>query len=258
MIGCIVQARMGSTRLPGKVMLPLDEEHTLLFYVLKQLQSCKYIDKIIVATTDKKDDDVIVDFVTNMGIACFRGSDEDVLDRYYQCAKHYSFSTIVRITSDCPLIDPVVVDMLVEKFNSGSYDYVTNSRPLTFPYGIAADILSFQAIETAWKNAKLPSEREHVTPYIVNNKQNFKIFNVTNSQNFSHIRITVDRINDLKLVQTIISKIKKRPILMNDIVDLFLKEPELFDINKNYTYAEGYLKSLKEDEEFLKARKANS
>ena len=254
MIGCIVQARMGSSRLPGKVMLKLDE-NPVLYYVLKQLQSSKLIEKIVVATTTLDQDDVIEDYVKNMGIDVFRGSSNDVLDRYYQCATKFSFSTIIRITSDNPLIDPTIVDNLIQKFISNSYDCLTNAYVRTFPYGTEVEIFSFESLEKAWKNATKPSEREHVTPYLYNNSGNFKIFNVEHPKNISNLRWTIDRKNDLTLVKSIISKIKKRPILMNDILDLFSKEPELFEINKNQIPNEGYQKSLKEDEEHLKSRK---
>ncbi len=249
MIGCIVQARMGSTRLPGKVMLKLDKENPVLYYVLEQLSSCKLIDKIIVATTTLDEDDVIKNFVNSMNVNIFRGSSDDVLDRYYQCAKKFSIDTIVRITADNPLIDPTIVDDLIKKFTLNSYDYLTNAHIRTFPYGTEVEIFSFKALEKAWKNAKKPSEREHVTPYFYNNSQSFRNYNQENSKNLSNLRWTIDRENDFLLVKSIVSKIKKRPILMNDILDLFSKEPKLFEINKNQIRDEGYKKSLEEDKE---------
>ena len=249
MIGCIVQARIGSTRLPGKVMLNIDEKNPVLYYVLEQLSSCKLIDKIIVATTTLDEDDVIKNFVNSMNVNIFRGSSDDVLDRYYQCAKKFSIDTIVRITADNPLIDPTIVDDLIKKFTLNSYDYLTNAHIRTFPYGTEVEIFSFKALEKAWKNAKKPSEREHVTPYFYNNSQSFRNYNQENSKNLSYFRWTIDRENDFLLVKSIVSKIKKRPILMNDILDLFSKEPKLFEINKNQIRDEGYKKSLEEDKE---------
>ncbi|MCV0366648.1 MAG: glycosyltransferase family protein [Nitrosopumilus sp.] len=254
MIGCIIQARIGSTRLPGKVMLNLDE-NPVLYYVLEQLRSCKLVDKIIVATTTLDEDDVIENFVATMKVDVFRGSSNDVLDRYYQCAKEFSIDTIVRITADNPLIDPTIVDDLIKKFISNSYDCLTNAYVRTFPYGTEVEIFSFESLEKAWTNAIKPSEREHVTPYLYNNSDNFKIFNVEYPKNISNFRWTIDHENDLTLVKLIVSKIKKRPILINDILDLLSKEPELFEINKNQIPNEGYQKSLKEDEEYLKSRK---
>lgn len=248
-IGAIVQVRMSSSRLPGKVMMKIDSKHPVLYYVITQLQVSKLLDEIVVATSTREEDDVIVDYVNNLDISYLRGSSEDVLDRYYQCAKKFSFSVIVRITSDCPLIDPTIVDKVIEKFKLDSYDVVTNSRPFarTFPQGTDVEVFSFQALEKAWKNAKKPSEREHVTPYFYNNESDFKIYYLDHSEDFSHLRWCVDRMLDLELVRKIVSKIKKRPILMTHILDLFSKEPHLQDINKDYIVDEGGLKSLEED-----------
>ena len=252
-ICCIIQARIGSTRLPGKVMMNVENQKPVLYFVIKQLQECKLIDKIIVATTTNAEDDQIVNYSKNLGIDCFRGSSKDVLDRYYQCAKEYLVSTIVRITSDCPLIDPEIVDSVINMFENNSYDYITNFLPNpTFPSGTEVEIFSINALKKAWENAKLPSEKEHVTPYFSNHQDEFKITHIKNSENLSHLRWAVDKMEDLKLVRKIVSKIKKRPILMKNIVDLFSKEPELTEINKNVNRKEGDTKSLKEDQEFLR------
>ena len=253
MIGCIIQARMGSTRLPGKAMLDVENDKTVLYFVINQLQNCKLIDKIIVATTTLEADTKIANFSKDLGIDCFRGSSNNVLDRYYQCAKEHSVLTIVRIPSDKPLIDPEIVDNIVSVFRNNSYDYITNflSNP-TFPSGTEVEVFSINALKKAWEKAKLPSEKEHVTPYFVNHEDEFKITHIENSENLSHLRWAVDRIEDLKLVRKIVSKIKKRPIMMQDIINLFAREPELVEINKNVNGKEGELKSLKEDQEFLK------
>ena len=245
-LGCIVQARMGSSRLPGKVLSEIDGNNPILYYVITQLQECKSLDEIVIATTILEEDEKIVKYVENMGLPCFRGSPNDVLDRYYQCAKKFNFSNIVRVTADCPLIDPTLVDQVIQKFFSEPCDYSTNSLPKTFPQGTETEIFSFAALENAWENAKKPSEREHVTSYIKNNK-NFKKSNVRNSKDLSDFRWTVDRIEDLKLVKELVSRIKKRPILMTDILEVLSSKPELIEINKNHIKDEGFLKSLKED-----------
>ena len=254
-IGCIVQARIGSSRLPGKVMMDIEKDKPVLYYVISQLQYCKLIDKLIVATTTLVEDDKIVKYCNELCVDSYRGSPQNVLDRYYQCAKKFSISTIVRIPSDKPLIDPEIVDSIIDKFTLNAYDYVINFSPPTFPSGTEVEIFSFKTLETAWKNAELPSEKEHVTSYIDNHKEKFKIFNVTLPEDLSCYRWAVDRIEDLMLVRNIASKIKKRPILMRYIIDLFKKEPQLVDINKNVNREEGNIKSLKEDEEYLKSRK---
>ena len=252
-IGCIIQARMGSTRLPGKVMLDVEDQKPILYFVIKQLQKSKLIDKIVVATTINEEDDQIVNYSKDLGIDYFRGSTKDVLERYYQSAKEYSISTIVRIPADKPLIDPEIADMMIDIFKNNSYDYMTNFLPNpTYPGGTEVEIFTMKALKRAWENAELPSEKEHVTNYFTNNEAKFKIKNIENLENFSHLRWVVDRREDLELVRIIVSKIKKRPILMRDIIDLFKKEPELIKINKSVNKEEGNLKSIKEDEEFLK------
>ena len=244
---------MGSTRLPGKVMMNVEDQKPVLYFVIKQLQECKLIDKIIVATTTNEEDEEIVNYIKNLGIDCFRGNPKDVLDRYYQCAKEYSISSVVRIPSDKPLIDPEIVDKVISMFENNSYDYITNFLPNpTFPSGTEVEIFSINALKKAWENAKLPSEKEHVTPYFSNHQDEFKITHIKNSENLSHLRWAVDKMEDLKLVRKIVSKIKKRPILMKNIVDLFSKEPELTEINRNVNRKEGDTKSLKEDQEFLR------
>lgn len=246
-IGCIIQARMSSTRLPGKVMMSVDDTNPVIFYVIKQLKESELCDKLVVATTCLKEDDKIVEFVKNIGITFFRGSTEDCLDRYYECAKKFGFSTIVRITCDNPLIDPTLIDDAIKLFNGGSYDYVSNCKPRSFPQGTEVEVFSFDALEKAWNEANKPSEREHVTPYFYNNPEKFRIFNITNQKDISNLRWTVDRIEDLKFVRAIVLRIRKSPILMKDILQVLENESDLVNINKNYAVDEGYIKSVEND-----------
>ena len=239
-VGIIVQTRTGSTRLPGKVMMKADDKLLMVDYVINQLKHSKLHDEIVIATTDLKQDDVIFDYVTNRNIPCFRGDEKNVLERHYQCAKKYAFSTIVRIPSDKPLIDPTIVDSVIEKFQSNSYDYISNfsvdvndnDRFIpSYPSGTEVEIFSFTALETAWKNATSEHDKEHVTPYIYTHPEKFKIFTLKSEKNLSQFRWALDYENDLKLIRSIISKITKRPILMNDILELFEQEPDLTKIN---------------------------
>lgn len=246
-IGCIIQARLGSTRLPGKVMMKVDEKNPVLYYVIKQLQECRNLKKIIVATTQLQEDLKIVKFVEKLGLIPFQGNPTDVLDRYYQCAKIFSIDPIVRITADCPLIDPTIVDHLIEKHYSEKCDYACMHLPRTFPRGTDAEVFSFKCLELAWKNAKKSSEREHVTPFFYNNPEKFKIFNYQHSENLSKLKWSVDRETDLNFVKEIISRIEKRPILTKDILQVLKKEPRLLKINSNSLPEEGYKKSLQED-----------
>jgi len=254
MLGCIIQARMGSTRLPGKVMKFLDGKNPSISFTISQLQQSKEIDKIIVATTTNEEDDVIADYIKNLGIDLFRGSANDVLGRYYECAHAYSLSGILRVTADCPLIDPTIVDKGLNIFKNNSYDYVTNTLVRTFPDGNETEIFSFKALERANNEANLPSEREHVTPYFKTHPNLFDVKNFENSENLSHLRWTMDYEEDMNLIKLIYKKIPKRPILMIDILDLLKKEPHLKKINSSHRPDEGFQKSLVDDKQFLDSK----
>jgi spore coat polysaccharide biosynthesis protein SpsF len=254
MIGCIIQARMGSSRLPGKALMKSDSGKPLLYYVINQLRYCSKVKNLVIATTTNQEDDEIEKFADNNSVNVFRGKEKDVLDRYFQCAKKYSFSTIVRITADCPLIDPQIVDKVIEKFFSGNYDFATNTLTRTFPIGTDVEVFSFSALNKAWENTQLPSEREHVTPYL-RNQENFKIINVENDKNISNLRLTVDRIEDFELIKQILNNISINPIHLEDVLELFSRKPELIEINKHINHNEGFNKSLEEDKEFIKKQK---
>mgnify|MGYP001342258534 FL=1 len=254
MIGCIIQARMGSSRLPGKVLMNSGNGMPLLYYVINQLRHCSKVKNLVIATTTNQEDDEIEKFADNNSVDVFRGKEKDVLDRYFQCAKKYSFSTIVRITADCPLIDPQIVDKVIEQFFSGNYDFATNTLTRTFPIGTDVEVFSFSALKRTWESAQLPSEREHVTPYL-RNERNFKIINVQNDKNISSLRLTVDRIEDFELIKQILKNISVNPIHLGDVLELFSRKPELIEINKHIDNNEGFSRSLKEDQEFIKKQK---
>ena len=252
MIGCIIQARMGSTRLPGKVLKKINGEVPMLKFQLDQLKHSKRIEKIVVATTNMEEDDEIVNFCKANDVECFRGESENVLDRYYQCAKKFNFSIILRMTGDNPLIDPEIVDEIIGKFVDSDYNYMTNEHPKTYPLGFAVEVFDFQSIEEAWRHAELPSECEHVTPYLIKNKDRFKHYNhAYEKENLSYIRCTVDTEYDFKLIEKVISKIALKPIKLNHVLELFLEKPDLLEINKHVKH-DGYERSLLEDKEFLK------
>ena len=219
----------------------------LISHVINQVVHSKYAKNIVVATTQKKEDDKIEEYLRNKSILVFRGSENDCLDRYYHCAKLYDFKIIVRITCDNPLIDPTLVDDAIGIFINGKHDYVTNCKPRSLPQGTEVEIFSFKVLENAWKNSKKPSEREHVTPYFYNNPKKFKIFNIKNEINLSNYRWTVDRESDLVFVKIIYQKIKKTPILMKDILKLLEDEPKLIKINEKHIVDEGYLKSINDE-----------
>ena len=241
-VGIIVQSRTGSSRLPAKVMMKADDKSLMIDYVINQLNYSKLHDDIVIATTNLQRDDVIFNHVSNQNISCFRGDEKNVLERHYQCAKKYAFSTIVRIPSDKPLIDPTIVDSVIEKFSSNKFDYVANFGVIkknnefvvnsTYPSGTEVEMFSFEALETAWKNATTSYEREHVTDYIYLHPEKFKIHTINLLKDFSDFRWALDYESDMKLIREIISRIKNRPILMNDIISLLENNPKLKEINR--------------------------
>lgn len=237
---------MGSTRLPGKILMKLNGV-SILQSIIEQLHYSKTLDHIIIATTNKKEDDQVEEFARLYNIHIFRGSESDVLDRYYQCAKHFTVQHIVRISGDAPLIDPEIVDDVVNFYKENNFDYVNNFYKRTFPIGTEVEVFSFNTLEKSWKNATKPSEREHVTPYIYNNNDKFSLGNIEYKENLSELHWTVDRKEDLDFVKTIYKRIQKRPILLKDIISIIKEDPSILDINKNSNPAEGYLKSLLED-----------
>ena len=248
MLGCIIQARMGSTRLKGKALQKISQDEIVLSFLINQIKTSKSLENIVVATTNLKEDDILVDFLKSYDVEIFRGNSENVLDRFYQCAQKFNFSYIVRLTADNPLIDPSIIDSVVEKFFARKCDYLSNTHPRTFPQGNDVEIFSFKTLEKTWNSATKLYEKEHVTPYIYNNLNLFKIENFSKNTDYSNLRYTVDHPNDLKLVQQIVDKIQHRPILFNDIISLLKIEPKLFSINKDNVVDEGYKKSKLQDE----------
>lgn len=233
MIGIIIQARMGSSRLPGKVIKRI-EGKTALEHIIERLKRIKGNKKIILATTDKKEDDILEIIGKKNGAFVFRGSEKDVLDRFYQASKILGLRHIVRITADCPLIDPNIVEKTVDFYFDNKFDYVGNSHPPTFPDGMDAEIFSFETLEKCWENAKTREEREHVTLYILKNIQNFKIGNYSDKEDFSDLRLTLDEKEDLTLIAKIYKELyKNNPNFgLKEIIELFDKKPELLKINE--------------------------
>ena len=238
MITAIIQARLNSSRLNKKILLKIENKN-LLEHLFSQLSHSTQIDKKIIATTINKIDDEIENFAKLQNITFFRGNPLDVLDRYYRCAKFFNLETIVRISGDAPLIDPSIVDKTIEYYKKNNFDYVSNFFNRSYPIGTEIEIFSFKTLEKCWMNAKKSSEKEHVTPFIYNNPELFKIGHIEYKKNISHLHWTVDQIEDFKFIELIFKKIKKRPILMDDILELLENEPELLEINKNIDPFEG-------------------
>lgn len=245
----ITQARIGSTRLPGKVLKEIGGKSLLQIH-LNRLKKCSRISEIIVATTINEEDSIIYDKVTEWGFKASRGSESDVLDRFYQTVKDKNPDWIVRVTSDCPLIDPELVDKVIAFTQLNDKDYGANILVENFPDGQDIEVFKFSALETAWKNAKLLSEREHVTPYIRNNSDYkggnlFQAINFPCESDFSKIRMTVDESKDFDLIEILIDKlgVEKSWIEYTN----YIIENNLTKINDQIIRNEGLLKSLKND-----------
>ncbi len=235
-IAAIIQARMGSTRLPGKVFKDLEGE-PMLVRVVNRTERAASLDSVIVATTVEPADDQIAKFCAARGWPCYRGSQDDVLNRYYETAVAYKVNAIVRITSDCPLIEPTIVDRVVKKFrtNQAEIDYVTNSRlaPLTFPRGLDTELMSFEALKRTWAEAKEQSEREHVTLYIYRHPELFNIHKLDNDVDYSYMRWAIDTKEDLEFVRRIYRHFGHDRFSWQQVLALLEQHPEWLEINKH-------------------------
>jgi len=227
----IIQARMGSTRLPGKVLMDLGNR-SVLARVVQRLERTQLLGKIVIATSTLAGDDVIARECENLGVAWFRGSESDVLDRYYQAAKAHAASVIVRVTSDCPLIDPELVDDTIRLCLDEKADYGSNVSPRTYPRGLDAEVFTMAALERAWREARAPHEREHVTPYIWEHPEVFHSVSLTGERDYSQYRWTVDTAEDLQLVREIYARFAPRDdFRWLEIIALMEREPELAKLN---------------------------
>lgn len=230
-IVAIIQARMGSSRLPGKVLKDLGGE-TVLARVVRRLQRSRQIARIIVATTTAPGDEVIVAECDRLEVLCFRGSEHDVLDRYYQAARANAADAVVRITSDCPLIDPELVDETVEVFGDKHADYASNVFPRTYPRGLDTEVFSFDALDRAWREAREAHQREHVTPYLYEHPQIFKLASLSGAADYSRYRWTLDTREDLELLRAIYSRFDGRDdFSWKEVLRLMEREPELAELN---------------------------
>lgn len=232
-IVCIIQARMGSTRLPGKVMKKIKGE-TVLYHVVERVKQSELIDQIVVATTTNRQDDVLVEEAKRLKVSSYRGSEEDVLSRYYYAAKKYNADRIVRVTSDCPFIDPTIVDQVISKHLETNADYTSNSIERTYPRGLDTEVFNFDVLEEAYKNATQKYEKEHVTPYILEHPNKFKLINIEAEEKLRRpdIRITLDTIEDFELISRIILHFPSINFATEDIIDFINQNPKLIDINK--------------------------
>lgn len=226
----IVQARMGSTRLPGKVLLDIGGQ-PMLTRVLRRLSRAT-LDEIVVATVAEDASEPIIDLCQKLGVGTYTGSELDVLDRYYQAARKNGADRIVRIMSDCPVIDPDVVNETIATFTTSNVDYASNTVTRTYPRGLDTEIMSFSTLERAWQEANQNYERVHVTPYIYEHPTSFRIREILHPSDQSHYRWTVDTPEDLRLLRKIYAHFGNSDIFSwHDIVLLMKQQPHLYSVN---------------------------
>ena len=247
----IIQARSSSTRLPNKVLKTIDGIPMIL-YITKSIQNCKTIDKVVVATSTEQDDDELSNILENSGVNVFRGELNDVLSRFYSCAKHYSAKHIVRLTGDCPLIDCNIVDELIQTYLKENIDYMGNTLKgdeLTVPDGFDVEVFNYWALEEAYKNAELKSEREHVTPWMRKSDSGVNWRHFKHKKCRSYYKLSVDSEDDFRLAEIIIKRLNKsgEPLDIDNIVDYLQKNPQMAEMNKGTTRNEGYKKSVDDD-----------
>ena len=234
----IVQARMGSTRLPGKVMMPITDI-PMIDLLLARLARATELDGIVVATSDTADCAVLATHVETLGVPCVMGSEHDVLDRYVQAGRRMQADVVVRITGDCPLVDPALVDAHVQAFKSGNYEYVSNIDPATYPDGFDIEVVSFAALEQAHETTQEPYDREHVTPYVRNTTKASALC-IQYDRDLSHLRLTVDEPEDLEVIRNVFAQFAPDIHFgWEQVMDLQMSKPELFAPNSKFKRNEG-------------------
>jgi spore coat polysaccharide biosynthesis protein SpsF len=227
----IIQARMGSSRLPGKVLADI-EGKPMLQRVVERVAQAGLVDQVVVAATLKAEDSAIAELCHLQGFPLFRGDEFDVLDRYYEAAHRYEAKVIVRITSDCPLTDPHLIDRTIQALLDRQADYASNTLSRQFPRGLDVEVMTAKALDTAWNNAKSPHQRVHVTPYFFENPHRFVIASVDCEESLGFHRWTVDTKDDLELVRTIFRRVGSEKFEWRDVLRLFSEDSTLIDINK--------------------------
>lgn len=249
MILAIVQARVTSSRLPYKVLRPLLGVPMLLRQI-ERISRSKEINKLLVATSNDQTDNEIGQLCDKHNILCFRGDLFDVLKRFYEAALPYAPTHIVRLTGDCPFVDPEIIDHIIRLHLQGGYDYTSNTIEPSFPDGLDVEVIRFSALKEACEKAKRPSEREHVTPYLYQHPEEYRIRSYKLEHDLSDLRWTVDEIEDFYVVEQIFNALypTKPQFTTTDILIYLANHPYLKDINKRYTRNEGYKKSLGNDE----------
>jgi spore coat polysaccharide biosynthesis protein SpsF len=234
MVLAIVQARMSSMRLPGKVLMPI-LDRPMLWRQLERLGQATRIDRLVLATSDQSEDQPLVEMSREFGVDCYTGSLNDVLDRFYQAARRFQTDHVVRLTGDCPLIDAAVVDRAIEYHLAGGYDYVSNVHPPTYPDGLDVEVMRFEGLKQAWRESELPSQREHVTPFVYTD--------------LSQLRWTVDEPADFEFVTRIYESLHPDDPQFSTaaVLDLLQARPDLSELNRGFDRNEGLEKSIMQD-----------
>ena len=245
----IIQVRTQSIRLPNKV-LALINNKPLIWHIIQRLKKCEMVEQIILATSYREEDKKLIKIANDCNILSFVGDEDDVLSRFHQAALKFNADPIIRITGDCPLVDPYLLDEMLGFYVENNYDYVSNTIIPTYPDGLDIEIFSFKSLRKTFNEAKLKSEKEHVTPYIWKNPGIFQLYNYRNKEELSNYRWTVDEQLDLELIRQIYSNFKPKIIFsFQDVIEMGKLNPQIFKINEKINRNEGYLKSIKEDDE---------
>lgn len=255
MILCVLQARVSSRRLPGKVLAPV-QGRPMLARQLDRLRRARSLDALVVATSTHPSDDELAKLCEREGVACARGSLEDVLDRVWRAAEPFAPDHVVRATGDCPLADAELLDRCVHEHTAGGHDYTSNALVRTFPDGLDVEVVRQECLTTAWREARLPSEREHVTPFLYTRPERFDLHAVTGEVDRSHLRWTVDDAADLELVRAIYAELLPRDEAFgtDDVLALLERRPELVRLNAGTPTNEGYARSLARDARSTESR----
>jgi spore coat polysaccharide biosynthesis protein SpsF len=232
-VTAIVQARMGSTRLPGKVLMDLGG-WSVLSRVVRRLGRAKFLQQIVVATSVAAADDAVAAECVRLQAPCYRGSEDDVLDRYYQAAKAWPSDAVVRITADCPLIDPEVVGQTIEVFLKEGSDYASNSIERSYPRGLDAEVFTVAALQQNWQEAREPHQREHVTPFFYEHPERFRISSIAAAGDHSRYRLTLDTADDLRLIRAVYASFGDQDTMgWREVVALLERRPELAALNSH-------------------------
>ena len=246
-VGIIIQARCGSKRFPKKIFANINGR-PMISILCERLKTCKKANSLIIATTTNAEDKTIEDWGRLENIKVYLGSEDDVLGRFYDCSLKFSLTHIVRITADDPLKCPQIIDDYITVLTNSDYDYVSNTIEPTYPEGLDIECFTFSALEKANTLAKLKSEREHVTPCIYKNPSVFKVKNIKHSKDYSNVRLTVDYLQDLKIIKHICSQFDTLTFTYEELLNEIISKPEIYNnIQNSIQRNESYLKDIKNE-----------